>query len=94
MVARIVGLIVGTTAMLSPLCYLMMNDTFNAVIAAVRPDLGGQIIRYSANPVMLYAISAVGAIVLLASTIVMVLTARQQAAEKARAQSESSGSEL
>ena len=92
MAACIVGLIVGTIALISPLIYLMLVDLYRATLIAANPEAAAGVMQPSAGPALLYGIAAVGALALVISAISMhrALPARKQPAEEAQ---ESSSSE-
>jgi hypothetical protein len=78
MVAYIVGMITGTLCMVMPLVYAMNVNACVAQIMTGNPEFDP--VRFAAYtpPRLLYAISAIGAVVLLVSTFMMAWTGSVQ----------------
>ena len=72
MVAYIVGMITGAVCMVMPLIYAMNVNVCVATIMAGNPDFAPDRFTAYTPPWLLYAISLVGAVVLLASAAMMV----------------------
>ncbi len=78
MAVYIVALIAGSLTTVSPLIYLMNYDRCVASILSKQPDFDTSAFSPAITPFLAYAITVVGAFVLIVSTVMIAITGLKQ----------------